>query len=101
MEPNSRIALGQWLRRKATACLDISDGLVQDLGHILTASGCGADLNTQNLPLSDELLAHVSVSQARDYALSGERILSFALPYQRVLSTMHKPTQSPRVFLLQ
>lgn len=80
--PTPRIALGQWLRGKATACLDISDGLVQDLGHILTASGCGADLHMQHLPLSDELLAHVSASQARDYALNGgeDFELCFTLP---------------------
>ena len=55
---------------------------MQDLGHILTASGCGADLHMQNLPLSDELLAHVSVSQARDYALNGgeDFELCFTLP---------------------
>jgi len=80
--PTPRIALGQWLRNKATACLDISDGLVQDLGHILTASGCGADLHIKNLPLSDELLAYVSANQAQDYALNGgeDFELCFTLP---------------------
>ncbi len=80
--PTPRIALGQWLRNKATACLDISDGLVQDLGHILTASNCGADLQLQDLPLSAELQSHVSQSQARDYALNGgeDFELCFTLP---------------------
>ena len=80
--PTPRIALGQWLRNKATACLDISDGLVQDLGHILTASGCGADLHLQDVPLSAELRAHVSPSQAIDYALNGgeDFELCFTLP---------------------
>lgn len=80
--PTPRIALGQWLRKKANACLDISDGLVQDLGHILTASGCGADLQLQDLPLSSDLQAQVSLNQARDYALNGgeDFELCFTLP---------------------
>jgi thiamine-monophosphate kinase len=80
--PTPRIALGQWLRNKATACLDISDGLVQDLGHILTASHCGADLQLNKLPLSAALKSHVSLSQARDYALNGgeDFELCFTLP---------------------
>tara|TARA_B100000768_G_scaffold166740_1_gene170338 strand:+ start:138 stop:1085 length:948 start_codon:yes stop_codon:yes gene_type:complete len=80
--PTPRIALGQWLRNKATACLDVSDGLVQDLGHILSASGCGADLQLHDLPLSVELTSHVSLIQARDYALNGgeDFELCFTLP---------------------
>ena len=80
--PTPRIALGQWLRNKATACLDISDGLVQDLGHILAASGCGADLQLQDIPLSSALQAYTTQSQARDYALNGgeDFELCFTLP---------------------
>jgi len=80
--PTPRIALGQWLRNKATACLDVSDGLVQDLGHILTASGCGADLQLLDFPLSPELQLHVPLSQAQNYALSGgeDFELCFTLP---------------------
>ena len=80
--PTPRIKLGQWLRHKASACLDVSDGLIQDLGHILSASGCGADIQLQDLPLSAALLAHVSPSQARDYALNGgeDFELCFTLP---------------------
>ena len=80
--PTPRLELGQWLRHKASACLDVSDGLVQDLGHILSASGCGADIQLQNLPLSAALLANVSLSQAQDFALSGgeDFELCFTLP---------------------
>ena len=80
--PTPRIALGQWLRSKATACLDVSDGLVQDLGHILTASGCGADLQLQDLPLSTELQTYATLSQAHNYALNGgeDFELCFTLP---------------------
>ena len=80
--PTPRIALGQWLRNRATACLDVSDGLVQDLGHILKASGCGADLQLQDLPLSTELQAHAALSRAHNYALNGgeDFELCFTLP---------------------
>ena len=80
--PTPRIKLGQWLRHKASACLDVSDGLIQDLGHILSASGCGADIQLQDLPLSAALLANVSPSQAQDFALSGgeDFELCFTLP---------------------
>ncbi len=44
--PTPRVALGQALRGVATASLDISDGLLGDLGHILRASGAGATLDT-------------------------------------------------------
>ncbi|MGB1007261.1 MAG: thiamine-phosphate kinase, partial [Thalassobaculaceae bacterium] len=50
--PRPRLALGQALRGVATACLDVSDGLVQDLGHLCAASGVGARLIVDDLPLS-------------------------------------------------
>jgi len=50
--PTPRIALGQALRGIATACMDVSDGLVQDLGHLARASGCGAVLYAGLVPHS-------------------------------------------------
>lgn len=44
--PTPRVALGQALRGVASAALDISDGLLGDLQHILKASGVGATLDT-------------------------------------------------------
>ncbi|HRH06368.1 MAG TPA: thiamine-phosphate kinase [Burkholderiaceae bacterium] len=44
--PTPRVALGMALRDIATSCIDISDGMVGDLGHILRASNCGAQLDT-------------------------------------------------------
>lgn len=49
--PEPRIALGAALTGIAHAALDLSDGLVQDLGHILTASRVGADLDYAALPV--------------------------------------------------
>lgn len=53
--PTPRVTLGEELskRQLATAMLDISDGLLVDLGHILTASGVGAELDLVNIPLSE------------------------------------------------
>ena len=44
--PTPRVALGTALRGVATSSIDISDGLVGDLGHILKASGVGAQIDT-------------------------------------------------------
>lgn len=54
----------------ASACLDISDGLLQDIGHILNASQVGACLNLETVPLSDAALA-LGRKQALPYALTG------------------------------
>lgn len=48
--PQPRVALGLALRGLATAALDVSDGMLADLGHILEESKCGAELAFNNLP---------------------------------------------------
>ncbi len=53
--PTPRLALGQALRGIASAAMDVSDGLLQDLGHLLAASGLGAELQLEQLPLSPGL----------------------------------------------
>ncbi len=79
--PEPRTALGLALRGRATACLDVSDGLAQDLGHLLTASGVGAALMLERLPLSDALRA-LPPDQARLLALTAgdDYELCFTLP---------------------
>jgi thiamine-monophosphate kinase len=50
--PRPRLALGQALRGRATAALDVSDGLVADLGHMAAASGVNISIDRDALPLS-------------------------------------------------
>jgi thiamine-monophosphate kinase len=68
--PTPRLLVGTSLRRIASACIDISDGLVSDLKHILKASQCGATIHVDKLPMSQALKESVSCTQAIDYALS-------------------------------
>jgi len=55
--PVPRVALGQGLRGLATSAIDLSDGLLGDLGHILRRSRVGAAINLDALPLSPYLAA--------------------------------------------
>src|SRR5690606_10031715 len=64
--PEPRVALGQALSGIARAAIDISDGLVQDLGHILSASAVGAQLHYDAMPVAAALqgLSPAAVLQA-------------------------------------
>jgi thiamine-monophosphate kinase len=55
--PQPRLALGRALRGVATSAIDLSDGLLGDLGHVLKASGVGARVELDALPRSPELAA--------------------------------------------
>lgn len=55
--PTPRVREGLALRDFATACIDISDGLAADLGHILVRSGCGARIDLARLPRSPAFIA--------------------------------------------
>ena len=70
-KPYPQIMYGQSLVGVASACLDISDGLIQDLNHICKKSGVGMVINSDNIPLSDALLRQYSKAQALEYALTG------------------------------
>ncbi|WP_312331639.1 thiamine-phosphate kinase [Acinetobacter variabilis] len=68
--PTPRCQLGTALKGLANSMIDVSDGLAQDLGHILKASGIGAKLALEKLPLSPALQA-LNDEQRWQYALAG------------------------------
>jgi len=55
LKPTPRVALGQLLLERATSCIDVSDGLSADLSHVLRASGVGATIEQQLLPLTESV----------------------------------------------
>lgn len=68
--PTPRCQLGAALKGLVHSMIDVSDGLAQDLGHILKASQVGAKLQLENLPISPALHA-LSDEQKWQYALAG------------------------------
>ena len=70
-QPQARVQVGESLRGTASSAIDVSDGLLADLGHILKASGVGAELYCADLPLSPVVQAVCDQQTAQRYALSG------------------------------
>lgn len=68
--PEPQVVLGQALLSYASAMLDISDGLAQDLGHILDDSAVGAILNLEQIPVADEL-AQLDLNTRMQLVLGG------------------------------
>src|SRR5258707_16108 len=69
--PEPRVNEGMALRRLASAVIDVSDGLLADLGHLLEASGVGASIEIERLPLSKRLLELHGAGRGRELALTG------------------------------
>ena len=76
--PRPQLRLGQWLAEQgANAAIDVSDGLLADLNHILSASGVGASIDVCKLPLSnalkrlygDDKSRHMALTSGDDYQL--------------------------------
>ena len=84
LRPSPRVLLGVILADSqiANAAIDISDGLIADLSHILERSDCSAIIEIDKLPLSSELLTTVGQQQAENLALSGgeDYELCFTVP---------------------
>ncbi|MBF0264040.1 MAG: thiamine-phosphate kinase [Gammaproteobacteria bacterium] len=69
-QPIPQIELGEKISHYSDCALDISDGLLADLGHITSASNCGAEINIERIPLADCLLK-LPKEQAVKLALTG------------------------------
>ncbi|WP_235276373.1 thiamine-phosphate kinase [Methylotenera sp. N17] len=76
-QPQPRLAIGMGLRGMAHSCIDISDGLIADLGHILKASDVGAEIDLEKVPclsmvkqsLHSPLFQQAILSGGDDYEL--------------------------------
>ncbi|NKC29268.1 thiamine-phosphate kinase [Falsiroseomonas selenitidurans] len=88
--PQPRIALGQCLVGLARAAMDVSDGLVQDLGHLARAAGCAAEIGAAAVPLS----APARAALAADADLL-PRILTGGDDYELVFAAA--PADAPRI----
>lgn len=82
--PQPRMALGHALRGIASAAIDVSDGLLGDLAHILHRSGAGAVVEADAVPVGAALAAHPRPRQ-REFALNGgdDYELCFTAPADR------------------
>lgn len=69
-KPTPRILLGKTIREISNSCIDISDGLAADLDHIIESSKCGALINVDKLPISNELHDILDNESCFDLALS-------------------------------
>jgi len=81
--PSAQVVLGQRLRGLAHACIDVSDGLLADLGHVLTASGVGAVIDWAALPLHPALHS-CDPNEAARYALNGGEDYQLLFTYRAV-----------------
>ena len=88
--PTARVRAGTALAGFAHATIDLSDGFVADLSKLLEASGVGAEVDLQRLPLSKELLDAVGRDEALRYAMHGgdDYELCFTMPESRLPGTI-------------
>lgn len=109
-QPTPRVALGLALRSIATAAIDVSDGLLGDLGHILQQSGVGATVNTD---IAMTLVAarayysktpnlsatEISTAQWRDFALAGgddyELLFTAPMSKRKAVATAALASRTP------
>ncbi|MCE3027198.1 thiamine-phosphate kinase [Salinicola sp. DM10] len=99
LRPQPRLAAGEGLRGLASAAIDVSDGLLADLGHLLRASNVGAQLDLAALPLATPLRATLDADQVQRRVLAGgdDYELLVTLPpaqlerAQQQLAALHLP----------
>lgn len=91
LHPIPRIYEGIYLKKIANSAIDISDGLIADLGHILKKSQCGANINLNKLPISPILINNFKHQDYLNWALNiGEDYeLCFTIPKKKI-NQLHK-----------
>jgi thiamine-monophosphate kinase len=80
--PQPQLALGEALRGRATAALDVSDGLLADCGHIARASGVALIIEAERLPASAPLESLLGAERALQAKLGAgdDYVIAFTLP---------------------
>jgi thiamine-monophosphate kinase len=87
--PEPRLELGGRLRGLARSAIDVSDGLLADLTHILEASGVGAEISLDALPRAR------AIAECRDTALAADCLLSGGDDYELVFTV--PPFKRPEI----
>lgn len=84
--PRPQVAAGLQLRGVAAAAIDISDGLLADLGHICEQSVVGASIHLEKIPLSEPVAKLVPFERGLEWALSGgdDYQVCFTVPQAQV-----------------
>jgi len=102
LDPTPRVALGRALGRSglASAMIDLSDGLLADLGHLLAASGVGARIDTDRLPLSPPFSSGIATLPGlADLALTGgedyELLFSAPATAEATLQALAEEARTP------
>jgi thiamine-monophosphate kinase len=88
--PQPRLAIGRKIRFKATACIDLSDGLSTDLTHLCESSKVRAELNLANLPIPPSATEDDALNGGEDYEL-----LFTAPPTTRIPKSIAKTPITP------
>lgn len=84
--PTPRVELGLLLRGFANSCIDISDGLVADLGHIVEESQLGASIHCERIPRSREFILNITddtLSMSLALAGGDDYELCFTIPQSK------------------
>ena len=82
--PQPRVKLGQALAGHANACIDVSDGLLADIKHVLEASACGARIELASLPAAENLSSLDQESRWKHQLSGGDDYeLLFTLPSEK------------------
>jgi thiamine-monophosphate kinase len=97
--PEPRNALAEALRRHASAAMDVSDGLVGDLGKLLRASGKGADVAVARIPLSAAAQAALAADRKtiEPILTGGDDFEVVATVPQRKLASFYAAARKARV----
>ncbi len=83
--PPDQAAFGQFLARRgvASCCMDVSDGLARDLARLCEASGCGAEVEVDRIPLEEAARVRGEAAALEAVVGGEEQVLLFAVPPER------------------